>query len=163
MTTTTPRPRGTDWRSGTSLTPEAWSRMLTALDAGAPPHAACRYAGISLAAWERERQRIPEFGIEADKVEASGLVAAWRFLQMAAASEWRASLELIKLHGATRGREAARLDEPDGVDPDTDVTPDDAAAVIRILRAHEVADGGAADGHLNGHAAGANGASEVVE
>src|SRR5690349_22608061 len=111
MTTGQPRPRGTDWRSGATLTPEVWARMLTALDAGAPPAAACRYAGISLAAWERERQRIPEFGIEADKVEMSGLVAAWRFLQGAAASEWRASLELIKLYGSTRGREAARVEE----------------------------------------------------
>jgi hypothetical protein len=159
MTTTQPRPRGTDWRSGTSLTAEVWLRLLTALDAGAPPHAACRYAGISLAAWERERQRIPEFGVVADQVEASGYVAAWRFLQLAAASEWRASLELIKLHGATRGRDAARLDEPAGDDPDDDVTPDDVAAVIRILRAHELD----ADGHTNGHAAGVNGASEVVE
>jgi len=129
----------------------------TALDAGAPPAAACRYAGISLAAWERERQRIPEFGIEADRVEMSGLVAAWRFLQMAAASEWRAALEVVKLYGSTRGREAVRSDEPDAVDPDADVTPEDVAAVIRILRGHDVADRTAGeptlDGHSNGRAA----------
>jgi hypothetical protein len=53
-------------------------RACSALDAGAPPAAACRYAGTSLATWEREWQRIPQFCIEADKVEASGLVAAWR-------------------------------------------------------------------------------------
>jgi len=162
MTTAQSRPRGTEWSSGTSLTPEVWSRLLTALDAGAPPAAACRYAGISLATWERERQRIPEFGVEADKVEMSGLVAAWRFLQMAAASEWRGALEYIKLHGATRGRDVARIDEQDGDDPHADVTPDDVAAVVRILRAHELA-GGMMDGHLNGHAADANGASEVIE
>src|SRR5215468_9151827 len=142
MATTQPPPRGTDWRSGTSLTPEVWARLLTALDAGTPPAAACRYAGISLAAWERERQRIPEFGIEADKVEMSGLVAAWRFLQMAAASEWRAALEVVKLYGATRGKEAAKLDEPDVVDQDADVTPADVAAAVRILRARDLGDGG---------------------
>ena len=146
MTAPTPRLRGTDWQSGTSLTPEQWARMLTALDAGAPPAAACRYAGISLATWERKRQRTPEFGIEADRVEASGYVAAWRFLQVAAASEWRASLEYLKLHGATRGKDAVRLDEPAGDDPDADVTPDDVAAVVRVLRAHELADGGAGSG-----------------
>src|SRR2546421_11987660 len=145
------------------ITPEVWKRLLDALDAGTPPYAACPYAGISLAVWERERQRIPEFGVEADKVERSGYVAAWRFLQMAAASEWRAALELIKLYGATRGRDVVRLDEPAGDDPAADVTPDDVAAVVRILRARELADGGVVDGHSNGHAAGANGASEVIE
>ncbi|HSR22925.1 MAG TPA: hypothetical protein VLW53_05215, partial [Candidatus Eisenbacteria bacterium] len=66
--------------------------MLIALDAGAPQHAACRYAGIHPTVWERERQRIPEFGVAADQIEVTGLVAAWRFLQGAAATEWRASL-----------------------------------------------------------------------
>jgi hypothetical protein len=145
------------------ITPEVWRRLLTALDARAPPAAACRYAGISLAAWERERQRIPEFGITADQVEMSGLVAAWRFLQGAAASEWRASLELIKLFGVTRARESVRVDEM-GDGPDADVTPHDVAAVIRVLRAHELGDG-AVDGCPNGRAAVArrNGAGEVVE
>jgi hypothetical protein len=145
------------------ITPEAWRRILTALDAGAPPYAACRYAGISPAVWERERQRIPEFGIEADKVEMSGLVAAWRFLQGAAASEWRASLELIKLFGATRGREAVGVDVPATVDPHADVTPEDVAAVIRVLRAHDVDDGGP-DGTVDGHPNGQRGcAPEAVE
>src|SRR5215472_16643910 len=150
------------------IPPDAWRRMLTALDAGAPPYAACRYAGISPPVWERERQRIPEFGVEADRVELSGLVAAWRFLQVAAASEWRASLEVIKLYGATRGREAVRVDETEAIDPDADVTPDDVAAVIRVLRTHEVGDRGL-DSEEDGHAAGrraraaANGAREAVE
>ena len=150
------------------ITPEVWSRMLTALDAGAPPYAACRYAGISPTVWERERQRIPEFGVEADKVEASGFVAAWRFLQGAAATEWRASLELIKLFGATRGRDVVRVDERDAVDPDADVTPDEVAAVIRILRGHDMDDGGfdvGIDGQSNGRRfrAPANGTGEAVE
>jgi hypothetical protein len=157
MTAAQPAPPETTWHSGTMLAPDVWRRLLTALDAGAPPAAACRYAGISLAAWERERQRIPEFGIEADRVEMSGLVAAWRFLQGAAASEWRASLELIKLYGSTMGREAAPVEEQDGDDPDANVTPDDVAAVIRILRGHDVADRAAGetapDGHSNRRAA----------
>jgi hypothetical protein len=162
---TPPRPdlRGTDWRSGSSLTPEVWWRLLDALNAGTPQDAACLYAGISPAVWEREKQRIPEFGTEAHKIEMSGLVAAWRFVQMAAASEWRAAAELIKLYGATRGRAGMRPDEPGSDDPDADITPADVAAVIRVLRAHEVSDGGAADGNPNGHAAGANGGSEAVE
>jgi hypothetical protein len=156
-----------DTQPPSPITPDVWHRMLAALDAGAPPHAACRYAGISPAVWERERQRIPEFGVEADKVEASGLVAAWRFLQGAAASEWRASLELIKLFGATRGREAVRLDQEDD-DRDADVTPEDVAAVIRILRSHDVGEGGLdgeAEGHSNGRRvrAAASGTGEAVE
>jgi hypothetical protein len=138
------------------ITPEVWLRLLTALDAGAPSYAACRYAGISPSVWERECERIPEFGIAADQVEASGLVAAWRLLQVAAASEWRASLELIKLFGATRGREAVRFGDQDSGDHDLDVTPDDVAAVIRILRVHELGDGslgGVEDGHSNGRRA----------
>jgi hypothetical protein len=145
-----------DFTQPSLITPDIWRRLLSALDAGVPPAAACRYAGISLAAWERERQRIPEFGIEADRIEASGLVAAWRFLQGAAATEWRASLELIKLFGATRGRDAVRFDQQDTGDPDSDVTPDDVAAVVRVLRAHEVGDGGLGgeeDGHSNGRRA----------
>ena len=61
------------------ITPEAWFRLLAALDGGAPQPLACRYAGISLAVWQAECQQIPEFAIEAGKVEASGAVAAWRF------------------------------------------------------------------------------------
>jgi hypothetical protein len=157
MTAAQPAERGTEWRSGTVLTPEVWRRMLTALDAGAPPAAACRYAGIGLATWGRERQSIPEFGIEADKIEMSGLVAAWRFLQGAAASEWRAALEVVKLYGATRGREVVRVEEQNGDDLDSEVTADDVAAVIRVLRSHEPANHVAgepdSDGHSNGRAA----------
>jgi len=163
MTASKPRPRGTEWSSGTSLTPEVWWRLLDALNAGTPQDAACLYAGIGPAVWEREKQRIPEFGTEAHKIETSGLVAAWRFVQMGAASEWRAAAELIKLYGATRGRAGMRPDEPDAVDQDAEVTPDDVAAVVRILRAHERGDGGAAAGHQNGHTVDANGASEGVE
>jgi hypothetical protein len=119
-----------------AITPDVWRRLLRAFDAGMPAWAACRFAGIWLAVWEAECQRIPEFGTEAGKVEMSGLEAAWRFLQGAAASEWRAALELVKLYGATRAREADGLHEPGTDDPARDVTPDDVAAVIRILRAH---------------------------
>ena len=157
MTAAQPVERGTRWHSGTALTPEVWSRLLDALDAGTPPHAACLYAGISPSVWERERQRILEFGEVADKVERTGLVAAWRFLQLTAATEWRCALEYIKLHGATRGRDLVRVEEQDRDDPDAEVTPDDVAAVIRILRAHELADHAAGepapDGHSNGRAA----------
>jgi hypothetical protein len=148
------------------ITPEVWLRLLTALDAGAPPYAACRYAGIRPSVWERERQRIPEFGIAADQVEASGLVAAWRFLQVAAASEWRASLELIKLFGATRGREAVVRPDEQGYDFDAEVSPEDVAAVVRILHAHGIGGlAGAAEGHSNGRhvRAAGNGPGEAVE
>src|SRR6266700_5781221 len=100
------------------ITAETWQRLLRAFDAGAPAAAACRYAGTTLAAWEAECQRIPEFGVEAGKVEMSGLVSAWMFLQQTAASEWRAALELIKLYGSTRAREAGGLYEPGDDDPD---------------------------------------------
>ncbi len=133
------------------ITPEVWRRLLTAFDAGVPPAPACRYAGITLAAWEAECQRIPEFGVEAGKVEMSGLVSAWMFLQQTAASEWRAALELIKLYGSTRAREAGGLYEPGDDDPDANVAPDDVAAVIRILRAHG---GGGGAGDLGAEAGG---------
>ena len=160
MRATQSKPRGTDWHSGTTLTAEVWWRLLDALNAGTPPDAACLYAGISPAVWEREKQRIPEFAEAANRVEWSGLVAAWRFLQMTAASEWRAALELVKLYGATHGRDVVRVDGQDADDLDADITPDDVAAVIRVLRAHEV-DGGR-DRHPNGRPT-ANGAGEVAE
>ncbi len=133
------------------ITPEVWQRLLRAFDAGVPPAAACRYAGVTLATWEAECQRIPEFAIEAGKVEMSGLVSAWMFLQQTAASEWRAALELIKLYGSTRAREAGGLYEPGDDDPDANVAPDDVAAVIRILRAHG---GGGGAGDLGAEAGG---------
>src|SRR2546430_8448647 len=129
-----------------AISPEVWARLRQASDAGAPAWAACRYAGIPLAVWEAECQRIPEFGTEAGKVEMSGLVAAWMFLQRASASEWRASLELIKLYGSTRTREAGGLYEPGDNDPTGNVTPDDVAAVIRILHAHREGGGEGNDG-----------------
>src|SRR5438034_1044719 len=134
------------------ITPETWQRLLRAFDAGMPAAAACKRAGISLAVWEAECQRIPEFATEAGKVEMSGLEAAWMFLQQTAASEWRAALELIKLYGSTRAREAGGLYEPGDDAPDADVTPDDVAAVIRILRAHG---GGGGAGDLDAAAGGA--------
>lgn len=146
------------------ITPEVWRRLLDALDAGAPPAAACRYAGISPTVWERERQRVPEFGVVADQIESSGLVAAWRFLQIAAASEWRGALEYIRLHNATHGRDAARPEESDN-GPDADITPEDVAAVVRVLHAHEFDADGGSDGHPNGRpaAAGSNGTGEVTQ
>lgn len=147
------------------ITPEVWSRMLTALDAGAPPYAAYRYAGISPTVWERERQRIPEFGIEADRIEASGLVAAWRFLQGAAAGEWRGALEYIRLHNATRGRDVV-VDAPTGDAAAEGVTPDDVAAVVRILHARGL---GGLEGEMESDSNGrhgrdaVNGTREVVE
>jgi len=133
------------------ITPELWRRLLTAFDAGMPAWAACKRAGISLAVWEAECQRIPEFATEAGKVEMSGLEAAWMFLQQTAAPEWRAALELIKLYGSTRAREAGGLYEPGDDDPNADVAPDDVAAVIRILRAHG---GGGDAGDLDAAAGG---------
>ncbi len=133
------------------ITPEVWRRLLVAFDAGVPPAATCRYAGITLAAWEAECQRVPEFATEAGKVEMSGLVSAWTFLQQTAASEWRAALEIVKLYGSTRAREAGGLYEPGDDDTDADVTPTDVAAVIRILRAHG---GGGDAGDLGAEAGG---------
>jgi hypothetical protein len=133
------------------IAPETWQRLLRAFDAGMPAAAACKRAGVSLAVWEAECQRIPEFATEAGKVEMSGLEAAWLFLQQTAASEWRAALELIKLYGSTRAREAGGLYEPGLDDPDTDVTHADVAAVIRILRVHG---GGGDAGHLDPAAGG---------
>jgi hypothetical protein len=122
------------------ITSEAWQRLLVALDAGAPPHLACQYAGLGYETWLAECRRIPEFAVEAEKVSASGVVACLRFLQQTAASEWRASLEFLKaarpdLFGssAARTREVARSDEPGDDEPDADVSPADIAAVLRLL------------------------------
>src|SRR5947207_8026638 len=122
------------------ITTEAWRRLLTALDAGAPPQLACQYAGLGYETWLAECRRIPEFGIEAEKVGASGVVACLRFIQATGAGEWRAASEFVKLvrpelFGSSRTREVPRVDEPGADALDADVTPADVAAVIRILRA----------------------------
>ena len=138
-----------------AITPEVWHRLLTALDAGAPTPLACQYAGIGYETWLAECRRIPEFGLEAERVSASGVVACLRFVQATGAQEWRAASEFVKLvrpelFGSGRTREVARPDEPGADDPAADVSLDDVAAVIRILRAHG---GGGGEGDL-GPAAG---------
>jgi hypothetical protein len=139
------------------ITEEMWRRLLVALDAGAPPHLACQYAGLGYETWLTECRRVPEFAIEAEKVSASGVVACLRFIQATGAGEWRAASEFVKLvrpelFGSSRTREAPRVDEPGVTDePDADVTPDDVAAVIRILRAHG---GGGGAGDLDAAAGG---------
>src|SRR2546421_5693825 len=132
------------------ITQEVWLRLLTALDAGAPPPLACQYAGIGYETWLAECRRIPEFGIEADRVSASGVVACLRFVQATGAGEWRAASEFVKLvrpelFGSSRTREVSRPDEPVSDDPAADVSLEDVAAVIRILRAHG---GGGGEGDL---------------
>ena len=145
------------WNGQSSpITPEAWQRLLAALDAGAPPQLACQYAGLGYEIWLGECRRIPEFAIEAEKVGASGVVACLRFIQATGAGEWRAASEFVKLvrpelFGSSRTCEAPRVDEPGDDEPDADVTPDDVAAVIRILRAHR---GGGDAGDLDAAAGG---------
>jgi hypothetical protein len=145
------------WNEQSSpISPEAWQRLLAALDAGAPPPLACQYAGLGYETWLAECRRVPEFAIEAEKVGASGVVACLRFIQATGAGEWRASSEFVKLvrpelFGSSRTREAPRVDEAGADEPDADVTPDDVAAVIRILRAHG---GGGDAGDLDAAAGG---------
>jgi hypothetical protein len=122
------------------ITPTQWSRLLEAFDAGASAQLACQYAGVQYETWLAERRRVPEFGAEADKVSASGPVAAMRFLQATAATEWRCALEFLKaarpdLFGssAARTREVARSGEPGDDDPDPDFSAADIAAVLRLL------------------------------
>jgi hypothetical protein len=139
------------------ISAEMWRRMLAALDAGAPPQLACQYAGLGYETWLAESRRVPEFSIEAEKVSASGVVACLRFIQATGAGEWRAASEFVKLvrpelFGSSRTREAPRVDEPGDDDLNADVTPDDVAAVIRILRAHG---GGGGAGDLDAAAGGA--------
>jgi hypothetical protein len=138
-----------DASTSSSIAPETWLRLLTALDAGAPTTLACQYAGIGYETWLAECRQIPEFGVEAERVSASGVIACLRFLQATGASEWRASADFVKLvrpdlFGTSRTREVVRSDEPGAADPAADVSLEDVAAVIRILHAH--GGGGAGDG-----------------
>jgi len=143
------------------ITSAARRRLLRSLDAGVPPPEACRRAGIDFATWEAERSRDPLFAALTDRIETSGLEAALRMLQMTAATEWRAALEYAKLHYSLRGREVVRVNDPDLDEVGAAIAPDDVAAVIRVLRAHELGADVAAHGHTNGHAVDANGAGEV--
>src|SRR2546430_11821382 len=92
-----------------AIAPEVWWRLLTALDAGAPMPLACQYAGIGYETWLAECRRIPEFGIEAERVSASGLVACLRFVQATGAEEWRAGSGVLREWGPERfGARAGR-------------------------------------------------------
>ena len=146
-----------------AITPEAWRRLLDAFDAALPAPAACRRASIDFAVWHAESERIREFEIEADKVETSGLEAAMRFLQAAAASEWRAALEYVKLYYSLRGREIVRVDERDPDDMEADVAPEAVAAVMRFLRGRENGGDGVLAAETDGHHGGRPGANGTGE
>ena len=158
-----PTPRGTEWRSGTTLTPETWSRLLHAFDAGAPPLLACQYAGIRFEVWLAECRRTPEFELVAQRVRAIGAVACLMFIQQTAATDWKVAAEFLKIgfpefFGTTRAREVPGVEVAGDDDPEADVSPDDVAAVLRILRANglgrsEVDLSVEVDGRRNGSAA----------
>src|SRR5215831_20036331 len=110
MTATQPVERGTDWRSGTTLTAETWHRLLQAFDAGAPPLLACWYAGVRFEAWLAECRRTPEFELVAQRVRASGAIACLMFIQQTAATDPKVAMEFLKLafpefFGTSRTRE----------------------------------------------------------
>src|SRR5262245_39584901 len=78
------------------------------------------------------------------------------FIQQTAATDPKVAAEFLKLafpefFGTSRAREITRSEEP-GDEPEVDVTADDVAAVIRILRANGLWDGAdGLDGELEGH------------
>jgi len=169
MTAAQPVERGTDWRSGTALEPATWHRLLQAFDAGAPPLLACQYAGVRFEVWLAECRRTPEFELVAQRVRASGAIACLMFIQQTAATDWKVAAEFLKLafpeFFGTRAREMPSVELIGDEDPEADVSPDDVAAVLRILRANglgEVELTAEVDGHPNGHAAG-SGAGEAAE
>jgi hypothetical protein len=156
-----PVERGTDWRSGTSLTADLWHRLLQAFDAGAPPLLACQYAGVRFEVWLADCRRTPEFELVAQRVRASGAIACLMFIQQTAATDWKVGAEFLKLafpeFFGTRAREVPGVELVGDDDPEADVSPDDVAAVLRILRANglgrsEVDLGVEVDGHSNGRA-----------
>ena len=170
MTAAQPMERGPEWHSGTSLTAENWSRLLEAFNAGAPPMLACQYAEVSYNAWLADCRRTPDFALVAQRVRASGAVACLMFIQQTAATDWKVAAEFLKLafpeFFGTRAREVPGVELVGDDDPEAEVSPDDVAAVIRILRANglgEVDPIAEVDGHPNGHAAGPNGAGEAAE
>lgn len=163
MRSAQPVERGTPWHSGTRLTVELWSRLLQAFDAGAPPLLACQYAGIRFEVWLAECRRTPEFEQVAQRVRASGAVACLMFIQQTAATDWKVAAEFLKLafpeFFGTRAREVPGVEGVADEELEAEVSPDDVAAVLRILRANglgrsEVDLGVEVDGHSNGHAEG---------
>jgi hypothetical protein len=156
-----PVERGTAWHSGTTLTPELWSRLLQAFDAGAPPLLACQYAGVRFEVWLVECRRTPEFELVAQRVRASGAIACLMFIQQTAATDWRVAAEFLKLafpeFFGTRAREVSGVELVSDDDPEADASPEDVAAVLRILRANglgrsEVDLSVEVDGRSNGRA-----------
>jgi len=172
MTATQPVEQGTEWRSGTTLTPEVWHRLLQAFDAGAPPLLACQYAGVRFDVWLAECRRTPEFELVAQRVRASGAIACLMFIQQTAATDWRVASEFLKLafpeFFGTKAREAPGVELVGDDDPEAEVSPDDVAAVLRILRANglgrsEVDLGVEVDGRPNRRANGAHHGGEAAE
>jgi hypothetical protein len=172
MMAATPDLRGTDWRSGSTLEPETWHRLLKAFDAGAPPLLACQYAGVRFEVWLAECRRTPEFDLVAQRVRASGAIACLMFIQQTAATDWKVAAEFLKLafpeHFGTRARDVAGVELVGDDDPEADVSPDDVAAVMRILRANglsrsEVDLRVEVDGGSSGRANGARHDGEAAE
>jgi hypothetical protein len=164
------------WSTPSAISPEMWYRLLEAFNAGAPPLLACEYAGVEFETWLAECGLTPEFRIVAKRVRASGAIACLLFIQRTAATDPKLAAEFLKLafpefFGTARTREAPPTENMVDDDPAGDVTPDDVAAVIRILRANGLGGGegpldGEVEGHRNGRPApsgtGSNTAGEVA-
>jgi hypothetical protein len=117
-------------------------RLMQALNAGSPHLLACEYAGIPVESYREQRRRDQAFALEADRVRATGQVSCLIFIQAAAVEDWKVAVEFLKLtrpelFGSGRSRDAGR-----GYDPpepgDGEVSAEDIAAVIRVLRASDV-------------------------
>ena len=122
---------------------------------------ACQYAGVRFEVWLAECRRTPEFELVAQRVRASGAIACLMFIQHTAATDWKVASEFVKLafseHFGTRAREVPAAEVVGNDDPEADISPEDVAAVLRILRANglgrsEVDLGVEADVRRNGHA-----------
>ncbi len=102
----------------------------------------------------------------------AGVVACLMFIQQTAATDWKVGAEFIKLafpeHFGARAREVPGVELVGDEDPLAEVSPDDVAAVLRILHANglgrsEVDIGVEVDRHPNGRANGADGGGEAAE
>ncbi len=173
MSATTPMPPEAERPRGPSFTAYQWYRLFQAFDAGAPPLLACQYAGVRFETWLAKCRCMPEVEQVAQRMRSSGAVACLMFLQQTAATDVKVASEFLKVafaehFGTARTREVPAAELVGDDDLEAEVSPDDVATVLRILRANglgrsEVDRSIEVDGRRNGRVAGAGGDGEAAE
>ena len=115
---------------------EVEQRLIQALEAGAPIAVACGYAGVSPSTYYKHCNEDSGFSDRATRARMSAAIRNLALIQKAAADDWRAASEALKLmfpEHFGKNRIEVTGDEGGPVKIAPEVSPDFVADVLRRL------------------------------